>query len=68
MVWIVLGDNEARLCESYGSIQGKNGHGGEGKLEKDQNGNSDFTNLTTDKTDLLNYAPIHQHASFCNDS
>ena len=49
MVWIVLGDNEARLCESYGSIQGKNGHGGEGKMEKDQNGNSDFTNLTTVK-------------------
>ena len=53
MVWIVLGDNEARVCESYGSIQGKNVHGGEGKIEKDQKGNSDFTNLPTDKTDPL---------------
>ena len=60
MVWIVLGDNEARVCESYGSIQGKNSHGGEGKMEKDQNGNSDFTNLTTDKTDLLGHWTMHQ--------
>ena len=55
MVWIVLGDNEARLCVSYDSVQGKNVHWGEGKIEKDQNGNSDFTNLTTDKTDLLGH-------------